>query len=179
MIHRPLSTAFLDMFCNIALIFLLLINPNRAAEIQTPFELALYLKWDEGLVTDVDIYVEGPNGKTLFFQQKDVVWATLSKDDLGEHNDDSLKNLEVVEFRAPLDGTYWISVHTYARPAAGTVSVELWDRKRGMLGLWSAPIPPNRGEEGVWQVEILDGKVVDVQPSSLQVRKKLLGGYGQ
>lgn len=172
MIHRPLSTAFLDLFCNIALIFLLLINPNKATETETPFELALYMKWDDGLATDMDIYVEGPDKKLLFFRVKDTVWATLNKDDLGDRNDKGVKNLEVVEFRAPLNGTYWVSVHTYARPAEGTVSLELWDRERGEIAQWSAPIPEEPAEVGVWRIEIKEGKVIDVQPSALLLRRK-------
>ena len=117
---------------------LLLINPiTKKADIPSKAEFMITLEWDDEVADDIDIWVLGPSGMPISFQNKHGGWMHLDRDDLGRSTDimmiDGEKviikmNREVVTMRGINPGKYYINVHVYNKnritaPTKYTISV--------------------------------------------------------
>ena len=110
----------------------LLINPiAKSGAIDPKAEFLITLTWPDGLREDVDLYVEDPAGRLVWFRSREAGLMHLDRDDLGERNDVievagrrvlNPLNLEIVSIRGILPGEYVVNLHLYrgdgAAPAA-------------------------------------------------------------
>ena len=124
------NLSFNDVLFNVLLGFvvlfvlaLLLINPiTKKSDIPAKAEILITLEWDHMVSDDIDIWVQGPSGAPISFQNKTNGVMHLDRDDLGRTSDymwiDGERivitlNREVVSMRGILPGDYYINIHVY------------------------------------------------------------------
>ena len=125
------SLAFIDILFNMligfvglfVLAFLLINVPTEESNIKPKAEYLIITTWRDNSNNDVDTWVRTPSG-TLFFRRRQVGFAHLDKDDLGNANDtvylaDGNRltvpiNREVVALRGFEKGEYIVNVHLYS-----------------------------------------------------------------
>ena len=166
---------FLDLLFNLVIILLLMVHPpQKQANAKPVADFTLYVVWDVGRNTDVDVYVRGPDGKVVWYVSDDVGYMSVDRDDLGNVRDSGPLNQEIVGFRAPPDGSYYVSVHTYRENAQGpgTVALELDDRHGKNLWGGHLPIPALRQEAPVIEFVFKDGAFVGTHPSRALIRQE-------
>lgn len=119
-----------------AVLSLTTINKSKTPpRIETLGIYVVRVTWPEGLDDDVDLYVQDPEGNTVFYASNQSGLMHLERDDLGDANDQGLGgvvNQERVIIRGTLEGEYTVNVHMYSKnsPDAVPVKVELY-RLRG------------------------------------------------
>ena len=106
---------------------LLLINPiTKKSDIPAKAEILITLEWDDEVGDDIDIWVQGPTGVPISFQNKTNGVMHLDRDDLGKSSDymwiDGERivirlNREVVSMRGIAPGDYYINIHVYSKNA--------------------------------------------------------------
>ena len=104
---------------------LLLINPiTKKSDIPAKAEILITLEWDDMASDDIDIWVQGPTGVPISFQNKTNGVMHLDRDDLGKASDymwiDGERivirlNREVVSMRGIAPGDYYINIHVYSK----------------------------------------------------------------
>ena len=104
---------------------LLLINPiTKKSDIPAKAEILITLEWDDMASDDIDIWVQGPTGVPISFQNKNNGVMHLDRDDLGKSSDymwiDGERivirlNREVVSMRGIAPGDYYINIHVYSK----------------------------------------------------------------
>jgi hypothetical protein len=124
------GVAFTDLLFNALLGFVvmfvlafLLINPiARSGAIDPKAEFLITLSWPDGRREDVDLYVEDPAGRLVWFRSREAGLMHLDRDDLGERNDVievagrrvlNPLNQEIVSIRGILPGEYVVNLHLY------------------------------------------------------------------
>lgn len=127
------GVAFLDMLFNYLLAFAMLFllaylmmrPPTKTdATVKPRAEILLAMNWPDGALDDIDMWVMLPDGRKVYFRNRDVDYITLERDDLGAINDFytdgagerklTLINREVMTIRAIVPGRYVVSAHVYA-----------------------------------------------------------------
>lgn len=101
----------------------LLINPiAKSGAIDPKAEFLITLSWPDGRREDVDLYVEDPAGRLVWFRSREAGLMHLDRDDLGERNDVievagrrvlNPLNQEIVSIRGILPGEYVVNLHLY------------------------------------------------------------------
>lgn len=87
---------------------------------------AIVIDWPNGSSDDVDLYVQDPNGRIVYFRAKDVDLMHLERDDQGTLNDTVMdqrtgqqitvqQHEERVILRGILPGEYIANVHMFAK----------------------------------------------------------------
>jgi hypothetical protein len=114
-------------------IALLAMKPDaNAGKIEKRAEFLISINWPDLHPDDVDLYVQDPAGKLVWYNQRDVGLMTLERDDRGDTNDftyvDSKKlplpiREEVVSIRGVIPGEYTVNVHLYHHLAPDPVPV--------------------------------------------------------
>ena len=124
------GVAFTDLLFNALLGFVvmfvlafLLINPiAKSGAIDPKAEFLITLSWPDGRREAVDLYVEDPAGRLVWFRSREVGLMHLDRDDLGERNDVievagrrvlNPLNQEIVSIRGILPGEYVVNLHLY------------------------------------------------------------------
>lgn len=137
------DTAFLDLFLNSLLSFVLLfivswllINPiAKNKNVESKGEFLVIATWDDDKNDDVDLYVQDPAGNTASFRQKEVGVMHLDRDDLGFVNDKILlnngdilevkTNREVLTIRGIVPGEFVINLHMYSKRSEGPTNIKV------------------------------------------------------
>ena len=129
------STAFNDLLFNslFAFIGLFLIafcmmaakQKQQEAKVNVNAEFMITMTWPNSCPDDVDLYVEDPNGKVVFFRAREDGLMHLDRDDLGVSNDvirledgTSItynENVEIVTIRGIIPGEYTVNAHLFAK----------------------------------------------------------------
>ena len=124
------SLSFNDVLFNALLGFvvlfvlaLLLINPiTKKSDIPAKAEILIILEWADEASDDIDMWVQGPSGAPISFQNKTNGVMHLDRDDLGRTSDFMVVdgeriqitlNREVVSMRGIAPGDYYINIHVY------------------------------------------------------------------
>ena len=124
------SLSFNDVLFNALLGFvvlfvlaLLLINPiTKKSDIPAKAEILIILEWADEASDDIDMWVQGPSGAPISFQNKTNGVLHLDRDDLGRTSDfmfvdgeriQITLNREVVSMRGIAPGDYYINIHVY------------------------------------------------------------------
>lgn len=125
------NLAFVDLlfnllvgFTSLFIIAFLMINPvARDGEVTPPVKMFVEIEWDKDAHTDIDLFVRGPDGVTVFYGNRDGAYMTLQRDDLGASNDTYLingetvvikRNYEIVNFTDLPPGEYVIAVFYFS-----------------------------------------------------------------
>lgn len=123
---------FLDMAFAVIFVFLAVImistveEPKKAAVESIPpkAEFLVTLSWDDDSQDDIDLYVRGPDGKVVYFSNRQTALLFLDADNLGKGNtlgmpDGTVVTVptrrEVVTIRAVVPGTYDVNTHFYRK----------------------------------------------------------------
>jgi len=163
------NTSFLDLLFNMLLAFtslfvlsFALINQDKEkskmnAELKAEFILTM--TWPDDMDNDIDILVEDPMGKIVFFRRREEGLMHLDRDDLGSKNDTvntphgSMRyphNREIVTLRGYHSGEYCVNVFAYLksdpRPCPVTVQLDKINPKLTTL-LTNQIILDKNGEE--------------------------------
>lgn len=107
---------------------LLMINPVQKKKdgIETKAEFVITLRWPDNLDCDLDLWVRGPSGDIVWWQNKDVGDMHLERDDTGDKNDTKIingktyanpDNSEHWVLRTLIPGEYVANVHLYRSSA--------------------------------------------------------------
>jgi len=114
---------------------LLAMKPESAPGKITPkAEFIITMTWPDRHPDDVDLYVQDPAGKLVWYNQRDVGLMTLERDDRGDVNDfttiESKKiplpiREELVSIRGLVPGEYTVNVHLYQHLAPDPVPVSV------------------------------------------------------
>lgn len=127
------SVSFLDLLFNGWLIyvflfivsFLLIVPERNKAEINTKAEFVIILTWDDTSVDDIDLWIEDPNKRVVYYKRKENGLVHLDRDDMGIHNDKVVlntgesivveKNQEIATIRGFIPGEWVINIHVYRK----------------------------------------------------------------
>jgi len=116
---------------------LLLINPiTEDKQIESKAEFIIMMDWPERSNSDIDLWVELPDGSVVGYQQKQAKMVTLERDDIGMATDTHLNrhgervfnpiNREIITVRGILEGEWTVNVHFYASRAIPADHVSGW-----------------------------------------------------
>ena len=109
------------VFC---VILFLMINPNQKKEdgVKPKIEYLITMSWPPELDYDVDVWIRDPDGNVLYYNNKEVGFLNLERDDLGKTNNTVMiqgievtvvNNEELVSIRGFNPGEYVINAHLY------------------------------------------------------------------
>ncbi len=108
----------------VALVILLLphVNPpeKKNADLMTPGNVIVEIKWPERIDADVDLWVKAPGDGAVGWSQRGGTIFDLLRDDLGYMNDLTAANHEMAYSRGVPAGDYVVNVHMYRN------EVEIW-----------------------------------------------------
>lgn len=122
---------FYDMLFNMLIAFvfcfiiaLLAINPKalKAGDVKAKAEFIITLSWPDNDPNDIDAWVQGPTGETVWFRKREAGLMHLDRDDRGSSNDTVMingqrivnpLNQEVVTIRGIAAGEYIVNAHYY------------------------------------------------------------------
>ena len=115
-LQGDLTTNMLACFVVITIIVLFWINPKvikKDQEINPPGNMTFEIIWPAEFSTDVDLWVQGPEGDPIGYSNRGNRYINLLRDDLGFSNDDSKINYEITVCRGTKAGEYTANVHLY------------------------------------------------------------------
>jgi hypothetical protein len=114
---------------------LLAMRPESApGKIDKRAEFLITMTWPDQHPDDVDLYVQDPAGKLVWYNQKDAGLMALERDDRGDTNDFTMiesKKIplpvreELVSIRGLIPGEYTVNVHLYHHIARDPVPVSV------------------------------------------------------
>jgi hypothetical protein len=112
-------------FTSLFIIAFMLINPiTKNATIDPPIVFIIECFWNNDSNTDIDLYVQGPDGNIVYYGNKDGSYMVLERDDLGKSNDTFIindkvvtinRNYEMVTMSQLPPGEYVVNVHYFTK----------------------------------------------------------------
>lgn len=127
--RRPPIVAAFDLqsvlLATFLALVLLMVVPQRQAQMETFGEYAITMNWTDGSRSDLDLYVRDPGGAIVSFDNRDTRLLHLEHDDRGSPD---VRNFERIVLRGAQRGEYVVNVHAYRKRGQGVdhVRVELW-----------------------------------------------------
>jgi hypothetical protein len=129
----------------------LMISPEQKKDdgVKPKMEFMITMEWATELNYDVDIWMRDPDGKMLYYSNKEVGFLNLERDDLGWKNNtvvvDGKKvvvpnNQEIVAIRGIRPGEYVVNAHLYAVRSGQASGNGNRDSSGGDTGYH--PVPP-------------------------------------
>ena len=133
------NTAFLDLLFNFLLATMILltiavvfiVTEQNKADIKTKAEFVITISWNEEYDNDVDVWVEDPLGRLLWYRQKEAGLMHLDRDDMGHRNDITEDgkviriNQEIVTIRGCVEGEWVVNLHLYKKHTREPTDVEV------------------------------------------------------
>ena len=134
---------FYDMLFNMLVLFvfcfviaLMAFNPraNKSGDVPAKAEFMITVSWPDDNPNDVDTWVEGPNGRVVWFRNRDDGLVHLDRDDRGDQNNQIVVNgqtvaspmrQEIVTLRGAVPGEYVVNAHYYESRDKRPVSVRV------------------------------------------------------
>ena len=138
--REPEVDPFYDMLFNMLIAFvfcfiiaLLAMNPKttKAGDIPAKAEYIITLSWPDLDPNDIDLWVQNPQGNTVFYREREAGLMHLDRDDRGLSNDTLLVNgrkiinplnQEVVTLRGIAPGEYVINAHYFESKEVDTTN---------------------------------------------------------
>ncbi|MFQ5913133.1 MAG: hypothetical protein ACE5JS_08120 [Nitrospinota bacterium] len=87
------------------------------ADVTPPGNVIIEAKWDDGLDTDVDLWVQAPGDVPVGYSNKAGRFFNLLRDDLGATGDPTEINFETAYTRGIAAGEYTVNLHLYRNPS--------------------------------------------------------------
>jgi len=143
-VHNNKADPFSDLLFNsllgISLLFfvaILFINPQtKAGDVEIKAYFVITVTWKDFSPDDIDVWVQDPLGKKLWFRQREVGLLHLDRDDRGMDDDkievgsemvENPLNQEIVTIRGVYPGRYTVNLHYYKsvtdKPVEATVRI--------------------------------------------------------
>lgn len=130
--NKRILIPFLDVLMNsflvaLTLFIIVLIDYKQPIDPTIPpkAEYLVTMEWEDDSPADIDIWLQTPTGKFVFYGQREADSVHLERDDLGLWNEVTfdgngtpivvLDNHEVIVFRSILLGTSLINVHYFGQ----------------------------------------------------------------
>jgi hypothetical protein len=112
-VNRRVSTVMVDVLLLMLLVFVLLPHkPEDAKENAQVGQLAVEIRWADGLRTDVDLWVRAPGDRPVGYSRTRGRFLSLLRDDIG--NDRAPWRHEIIAGREVPDGEYQANLHLYS-----------------------------------------------------------------
>jgi len=129
--REPEVDPFYDMLFNMLIAFvvcfiiaLLAMNPKatKSGDIPAKAEFIITLSWPDMDPNDLDLWVQGPSGESVWFRNREADLMHLDRDDRGNSNNTIMINgrkvvnplrQEVVTIRSIVPGEYVVNAHYY------------------------------------------------------------------
>lgn len=108
--------------------------PTQTGEIPAKAEYIITATWEAGRPDDVDLWVQNPNGKKVWYLKPESDLMNLDRDDRGLINDEMVVdgqtitnelNQEIVSLRARAPGEYVVNVHYYHSETGRPITVDV------------------------------------------------------
>lgn len=122
-------------FTFLFLVAIMFMNPEAKSGIIDPkAEYILTITWKDFSPDDIDVWVEDPDGRLLYFRNSEVGLLHLDRDDRGMANDtiqiageevENPLNQEVVTLRGVVKGEYVVNLHYYKSETDRPVDVNV------------------------------------------------------
>lgn len=149
----PTTRAFIDLVFALVLMLLLVVNPPGAKtdEIR-PGNIIVEVRWPDGLATDIDLWVRGPDGESIGYSNKHGEIFNLLRDDLGMAGDPMDLNYEFAFSRGTEPGQYAVNLHYFSGdtgmgPLDVQVAVSIRYESGEVLRVWRGVVPISFKEE--------------------------------
>lgn len=176
------NLAFVDLlfnllvgFTSLFVIAFLLINPiAKTGLIDPPVKFMIELSWADDSPIDMDLYVRGPDGDTVFFANRANGYINLKRDDLGVSSDVFMingvpttvaRNYEITTLTALPDGDYVVNVHWFGggrtMEVPESVSVKVTSIQPFSVVSDSNMFVSYRKETTALVFRVVEGKIVD------------------
>lgn len=183
--REPEVDPFYDMLFNMLIAFvfcfivaLLAMNPKalKAGDIPSKAEFIVNVSWPDGNPDDIDTWVQGPGGDTVWFRAREAGLMHLDRDDRGLKGDVIVVNgrqvvnplnTEVVTIRGIEPGEFTVNVHYYdtadGLPVVVTVSI-IKVNPRADIVFYGQVALARKGDEGTAArfTVLPDGRVANV-----------------
>ena len=129
--REPEVDPFYDMLFNMLIAFvfcfiiaLLAMNPKatKTGDIPAKAEFIITLSWPDRDPNDIDLWVQGPSGQSVWFRNREADLMHLDRDDRGNSNNTIMVNgnkvinplrQEVVTIRSIVPGEYVVNANYY------------------------------------------------------------------
>jgi hypothetical protein len=104
----------------------MMIKPQvKKADAKNNAQYIVSVTWPDNNLDDIDTWLESPDGKLVWFRDKDGSMAHLDRDDLGMQHDvvtlsdgsvvTNPRNQEIVTIRGFIAGEWVLNIHTYKK----------------------------------------------------------------
>ena len=128
-VMRDMITLALFGFEVMVIMLIPYVNPpgeekSEKADVKTPGNVIVELRWPDDLDADVDLWVQAPGDVPVGYSNKGGVIFDLMRDDLGTMRDVTNLNYEMSFSRGIVAGEYTVNVHLY-RDNAGVYPVNV------------------------------------------------------
>lgn len=136
--HDPFTDLLFDILLGFTFLFMITVMalnpPAKQGNIEAKAEMIITTSWPDGATQDIDTWVQGPDGETIWFRNPDVGLMHLDRDDRGAETDTLVVdgktlvnplNQEVVTVRGTLPGEYVVNVQYYKSPEKPEQAVEV------------------------------------------------------
>ena len=140
--ERFKSDPFTDLLFNallgftfLFLVAIMFMNPEAKSGIIDPkAEYIITTTWEDHNPDDIDTWVEDPDGRIIWFRNKEAGLIHLDRDDRGKLNDtiiingeevENPLNQEIVTIRGVVKGEYVVNLHYYASETGKPVDVNV------------------------------------------------------
>ncbi len=174
------NLAFIDLlfnllvgFTSLFVIAFLLINPiAKKGVVDPPILMMVEIEWDDYSYEDIDLYVKGPDGKTVFYSNKNNGYIVLKRDDLGMRNDsfyvngvltEVRRNYEVTTMTVLPDGDYVVNIHYFSGGDRTDVRVRVTGIQPFQVYYEGEVNVSTHQEVTVLVFKIADGKIKDIR----------------
>ena len=127
--HDPFTDLLFDILLGFTFLFMITVvalnPPAKQGNIEAKAEMIITTTWADGSTSDIDTWIEAPDGEVIWFRNPDVGLMHLDRDDRGTETDTivvdgktivSPLNQEVVTVRGVLPGEYVVNVQYYKSP---------------------------------------------------------------
>ena len=138
--HLIRSDPFTDLLFNallgftfLFLVAIMFINPDsKSGIVDAKAEYILSIRWEDDSPDDIDLWVEDPDGRLVWFRNREAGLLHLDRDDRGLVNDtitvngqvlQNSLNQEIVSLRGIVPGEYVVNLHYYATETKKPVDV--------------------------------------------------------
>jgi hypothetical protein len=119
---RDVITLALCGFVAIVILLLPHLNPKAQtgaqAEVASPGNVIVEVRWPDDLDTDVDLWVQAPGDVPVGYSNKGGLIFNLLRDDLGKFGDATDLNYEMSYSRGMPPGEYAVNLHAYRNTSA-------------------------------------------------------------
>lgn len=119
--------AFLDIVLQLVLVLLIIPHlPTPDDDARPPGNMSVEIRWEDGLSTDVDLWVKAPDDRPVGYSRKAGSTFNLVRDDLGTVQDPLSLNYENCYSRGVPAGEYVVNLHLYSNNAAVSEITVVW-----------------------------------------------------